>query len=147
MTIDIEADVVSLTAALVDIASVSGDEKPIADAVELALRQLDYLHVERDGNVVLARSDAGRSQRIVLAGHLDTVPIADNVPSRRDGDILHGCGSSDMIGANGPLSPSQGPAYCSMLHKKTSQRCSQYLWSMISLIVSESAFARRHSGL
>ena len=96
MTIDIGADVVSLTAALIDIASVSGDEKPIADAVELALRQLDYLQVERDGNVVLARSEAGRPQRIVLAGHLDTVPIADNVPSRRDGDILHGCGSSDM---------------------------------------------------
>jgi acetylornithine deacetylase/succinyl-diaminopimelate desuccinylase-like protein len=96
VTIDIETDVVSLTAALVDIPSVSGDEKPIADDVELALRQLDYLAVERDGNVVLARTDAGRPQRIILAGHLDTVPIADNVPSRRDGDILHGCGSSDM---------------------------------------------------
>ncbi|HEY5454377.1 MAG TPA: succinyl-diaminopimelate desuccinylase [Acidothermaceae bacterium] len=96
MTIDIETDVASLTAALVDIASVSGNEKPIADDVELALRQLGYLAVERDGNVVLARTDAGRPQRIVLAGHLDTVPIADNVPSRRDGDILHGCGSSDM---------------------------------------------------
>jgi succinyl-diaminopimelate desuccinylase len=96
VTIDIETDVASLTAALVDIASVSGDEKPIADAVELALRDLAYLDVERDGNVVLARTDAGRPQRIVMAGHLDTVPIADNVPSRRDGDILHGCGSSDM---------------------------------------------------
>ncbi len=95
-TLDITTDVVSLTAALVDIASVSGDEEPIADAVELALRELDYLDVERDGNVLLARSYAGRPQRIVLAGHLDTVPIADNVPSRRDGDILHGCGSSDM---------------------------------------------------
>jgi succinyl-diaminopimelate desuccinylase len=94
--LDIQADVASLTAALVDVASVSGDEQPIADAVESALRRLDYLDVERDGNVVLARSDAGRPQRIVLAGHLDTVPIADNVPSRRDGDILHGCGSSDM---------------------------------------------------
>jgi succinyl-diaminopimelate desuccinylase len=96
VTLDIEADVASLTAALVDIASVSGDEKPIADAVERALRDLGYLAVERDGNVVLARTDVGRPQRIVLAGHLDTVPIADNVPSRRDGDILHGCGSSDM---------------------------------------------------
>jgi succinyl-diaminopimelate desuccinylase len=95
-TLNIETDVASLTAALVDVASVSGDETPIADAVESALRQLDYLDVERDGNVVLARSDAGRPQRIVLAGHLDTVPIADNVPSRREGDILHGCGSSDM---------------------------------------------------
>jgi len=96
VAIDIGTDVVSLTAALVDIASVSGDEKPIADDVELALRQLGYLAVERDGNVVVARTDAGRPQRIVMAGHLDTVPIADNVPSRRDGDLLHGCGSSDM---------------------------------------------------
>src|ERR1019366_10489879 len=95
-TLDIKTDVVSLTAALVDIASVSGDEEPIADAVELALRELEYLDVERDGNVVLARSDAGRPQRIVLAGHLDTVPIADNVPSRRGGGIPPGCGSGGM---------------------------------------------------
>ena len=96
MTLDITADVVTLTAALVDIASVSGDEQAIADDVEAALRSLDYLDVERVGNVVLARTDFGRPQRIVLAGHLDTVPIADNVPSHRDGDMLYGCGSSDM---------------------------------------------------
>jgi len=87
---------VTLTAALVDIASVSGDEQVIADDVEAALRSLDYLEVERDGNVVLARTNLGRTRRIVLAGHLDTVPIADNVPSRRDGDWLYGCGTSDM---------------------------------------------------
>ena len=96
MPLDIESDAGLLTAALVDIVSVSGDESLIADAVQSALRQLDYLDVERDGNVVVARAHAGCAQRIVLAGHLDTVPIADNVPSRRDGDILHGCGSSDM---------------------------------------------------
>ena len=63
MTLDgvglsIETDVASLTAALVDMASVSGNEQPIADAVESALRELDYLDVERDGNVVLARTDS-----------------------------------------------------------------------------------------
>ena len=96
MALDIDTDVASLTAALVDVPSVSGNEAEIADAVELALRSLDYLDVERDGNVVIARTDTGAAQRIVLAGHLDTVPIAANVPSRRDETILHGCGTSDM---------------------------------------------------
>jgi succinyl-diaminopimelate desuccinylase len=94
--LDLEMDAASLTAALVDVPSVSGDEKAIADEVELALRDLGYLDVERDGNVVIARTDLGRTSRIVLAGHLDTVPIADNVPSRRAGDLIYGCGSSDM---------------------------------------------------
>ena len=52
--------------------------------------------MERLGNVVLARTDLGRPTRVLLAGHIDTVPIADNVPSRLDGDTLHGCGTTDM---------------------------------------------------
>jgi succinyl-diaminopimelate desuccinylase len=96
MLLDIDGDPASLTAALVDTRSESGQERVIADDVEQALRAKTDLHVERDGNVVLARTELGRPHRIVLAGHLDTVPIADNVPSRRDGDLLHGCGSSDM---------------------------------------------------
>jgi succinyl-diaminopimelate desuccinylase len=63
--------------------------------VEQALRRTP-LEVQRDGNVVVARSHLGRQQRVLIAGHLDTVPIADNVPSRRDGDRLFGCGTSDM---------------------------------------------------
>jgi succinyl-diaminopimelate desuccinylase len=60
------------------------------------LRSLDQLSVERDGNVVIARTDTGLPYRVVLAGHLDTVPIADNVPARSDGGRLFGCGTSDM---------------------------------------------------
>ncbi|HEY7048680.1 MAG TPA: succinyl-diaminopimelate desuccinylase [Jatrophihabitantaceae bacterium] len=86
----------ALTAALVDVPSESGDETPLADLVEAALRRYPDLNVERDGNVVLARTTLGRDQRVALAGHLDTVPIADNVPSRREGDRLFGCGTSDM---------------------------------------------------
>jgi succinyl-diaminopimelate desuccinylase len=93
--LELSADAARLTAALVDVESVSGDEAHLADLVEQALRELP-LAVERDGNVVLARTDRGRGRRVVLAGHLDTVPIAGNVPSRLDGDVLHGCGTTDM---------------------------------------------------
>lgn len=94
--LDLSADVLTLTRALVDTPSVSGSEGPLADAVEAALRALGGLEVERIGDAVLARTNLGRPTRVVLAGHLDTVPIAGNVPSRLDGDRLHGCGTSDM---------------------------------------------------
>lgn len=96
IALDLAGDPAELTAALVDIPSVSGSEVVIADAVEAALRRLPHLRVQRVGQSVLARTDLGRPSRILLAGHLDTVPIADNVPSRRDGDVLHGCGTTDM---------------------------------------------------
>ena len=88
-------DPVALTAQLVDVESVSGDERRLADLVEEALR-LPHLTVTRMGNNVVARTTQDRERRVLLAGHLDTVPIADNVPSRRDGDVLWGCGTSDM---------------------------------------------------
>ena len=94
--LDLRADPVDLTAALVDVNSVSGGEGPLADAVERSLRALPHLRVVRDGDAVVAFTDLGRPRRIVLAGHLDTVPIVDNVPSRRDGERMHGCGTSDM---------------------------------------------------
>ena len=98
--LDLTADVLSLTRALVDAPSVSGSEGPLADAVETALRGLGGLEVERVGDTVLARTNLDRPSRVVLAGHLDTVPIADNVPSElREADglqRLYGCGTSDM---------------------------------------------------
>ncbi len=94
--LDLSSDAGSLTGALVDVPSVSGGEAELADLVEAALRGYPALVVERDGNVVLARTELGRAQRVVLAGHLDTVPTADNVPSRVEGGVLYGCGSADM---------------------------------------------------
>jgi succinyl-diaminopimelate desuccinylase len=99
-TIDLSTDVVSLTRQLVDIESVSLDEQRITDAVEQALRSLGHLEVVRQGNTVVARTDLGRSERVVVAGHLDTVPVNDNLPSRLADGVLHGLGTCDMKGGD-----------------------------------------------
>ncbi|HEX4792060.1 MAG TPA: succinyl-diaminopimelate desuccinylase [Actinospica sp.] len=96
LELDLSLDPAALTAALVDTPSVSGQEKELADAVERALRALPRLRVDRHGNNLVARTGFGLPERVLLAGHLDTVPIADNVPSKVEGGRLHGCGSSDM---------------------------------------------------
>jgi succinyl-diaminopimelate desuccinylase len=97
VALDLRADPIELTAALVDIPSESRHEQRIADEVEAALRaQAGGYEVIRNGDAVLARTSFGRPSRVLLAGHLDTVPAADNVPSRRVGDEMFGCGTSDM---------------------------------------------------
>ncbi|MDH2415013.1 succinyl-diaminopimelate desuccinylase [Nocardioides sp. CER19] len=98
--LDLTTDVVTLTQRLVDIESVSGDEGPIADAVEGALRALPHLTVERFGHTIVARTTYGLSERVVLAGHLDTVPVNENLPGRLEDGILHGLGSCDMKGGD-----------------------------------------------
>ena len=79
-------EISELAARLVDIPSVSGNEREIADFVEDRLRANPRLEVLRDGDSVLARTNLGRPGRVILAGHLDTVPIAANVPGRFIGD-------------------------------------------------------------
>jgi succinyl-diaminopimelate desuccinylase len=98
--LDLAADVVTLTAQLVDLESVSHHEQAIADAVEAALRPLTHLSVTRHGHTVVARTELGRAERVVVAGHLDTVPFNDNLPSRNDGTRLHGLGACDMKGGD-----------------------------------------------
>ncbi|OBY32241.1 succinyl-diaminopimelate desuccinylase [Mycolicibacter kumamotonensis] len=99
--LDLRSDPIELTAALVDIPSESRHEARIADEVEAALQaQTSGFEIVRDGDAVLARTNLGRPTRVLLAGHLDTVPAAGNLPSRRtsgpEGDVLHGCGTVDM---------------------------------------------------
>jgi len=96
--LDLSADVIALTAALVDIESVSRNEQVIADAVETALAGLDHLEVVRDGHTLVARTRLGRPERVLIGGHLDTVPLNANLPSHVDDDLLYGLGSCDMKG-------------------------------------------------
>jgi succinyl-diaminopimelate desuccinylase len=98
--LDLNADAVTLTEQLVNIESVSRNEEAIADAVEGALSPLAHLEVTRLGNTVVARTDLGRGERVVIAGHLDTVPLNDNLPARREGGLLHGLGTCDMKGGD-----------------------------------------------
>jgi succinyl-diaminopimelate desuccinylase len=102
--LDLGADVGALTAALCDIESVSGDEGRLADAIEASLRGLGHLRVMRDGDAIVARTSLGRAERVVLAGHIDTVPLAGtpNLPTWLSGSgeqaALHGRGTVDMKG-------------------------------------------------
>ncbi|HEX3650220.1 MAG TPA: succinyl-diaminopimelate desuccinylase [Pseudonocardiaceae bacterium] len=108
MRLDLTSDPVELTATLVDLPSVSGAEAAIADAVATALGDYaPHLELTRSGNAVLARTNLGLPSRVVFAGHLDTVPINDNLPHHRTGSgddlVLHGCGSVDMKGGDAVL--------------------------------------------
>ena len=92
------ADLLAATAELVAIPSLSQDERALADHVETVLRRSSWLEVARVGDNVVARTELGRAGRVVLAGHLDTVPPKGNEVPRTEGDVLWGLGSTDMKG-------------------------------------------------
>lgn len=102
--LDLRGDLVALFRAVCDVPSVSGDERVLADAVEAALRAVGHLEVVRDGDTVVARTTLGRERRVVVAGHLDTVPLTvpPNLPTRVVGEGAHaevwGRGTVDMKG-------------------------------------------------
>jgi len=98
MALDLTTDVVALTEALVNIESVSQNERAITDAIEAALQNSPHLRLTRIGNSLVARTELGRAERVVIAGHVDTVPLNDNLPARNDGTLLHGLGTCDMKG-------------------------------------------------
>jgi succinyl-diaminopimelate desuccinylase len=96
--LDLAASSVELTKALCDIESVSGNEGRIADAIAASLKGLAHLEVIRDADAIVARTNLGRDRRVVIAGHIDTVPVNANLPVRVEGDYLVGRGTVDMKG-------------------------------------------------
>lgn len=98
--LNLEADVVELTRDICDIESVSGNETALANAIEAALRKYSHLEVIRDGDAIVARTNLGRPSRVVIAGHIDTVPVAGNLPvqmlSMEREQVLYGRGTVDM---------------------------------------------------
>ncbi len=96
--LDPHQDIADLTAALVDIESVSGNEQSITDAIEQALTPVPWLELWRHSHSLVARTTLGRDERVVIAGHVDTVPVNANLPARIEDDALHGLGSCDMKG-------------------------------------------------
>ncbi|MDP9072589.1 MAG: succinyl-diaminopimelate desuccinylase [Actinomycetota bacterium] len=89
-------DLLARTAELIDIPSVSHNERALADHVEQVLLRVPWLTVDRVEDNVVARTNLARAQRIVLAGHLDTVPANGNERARVAGDVLWGLGAADM---------------------------------------------------
>jgi succinyl-diaminopimelate desuccinylase len=100
LSLNTDADVVELTRVICDIESVSGNETALADAIEAALSGFAHLEVLRDGDAIVARTNLGRGKRVVIAGHIDTVPVADNLPVKflqfEREQVLWGRGTVDM---------------------------------------------------
>lgn len=104
------SDPAELTGRLCAVESVSGNETALADAVVDVLERISAgpgpdLEILRDGDTIIARTNQGLAERIVVAGHLDTVPVEDNLPPVRthmsgenypDDEVIWGRGACDM---------------------------------------------------
>ncbi|WP_106814318.1 succinyl-diaminopimelate desuccinylase [Microbacterium timonense] len=99
-TLDLSVSSADLTRTICDIPSVSGEEQSLADAIFSALADCAHLDLYRDGDTIVARTHLGRAQRAVIAGHIDTVPINGNVPTRdievEGAPFIWGRGTVDM---------------------------------------------------
>jgi succinyl-diaminopimelate desuccinylase len=102
VTLDLSASSAELTRQLCDINSVSDNEKSLADAIETALASCAHLEIVRDGDTIAARTSLGLQRRVIIAGHIDTVPVNKNLPTRFEtvdgAEYLWGRGTVDMKG-------------------------------------------------
>ena len=84
------------TGRLVAIPSVSFNEQAIADELHEQLSHHSHLEIERLGDNIVASTRLSRRQRVILAGHLDTVP--GEVAVSIENDRVTGLGAADMKG-------------------------------------------------
>lgn len=102
---------------IMEVYSVSDEEGPLTDQVEAFLKAQSHLTVRRHGDTIVASTNLGRDRRVILCGHLDTVPVIDNFPPRwlEPGDpliradvaqehpgerVMWGRGATDMKGSD-----------------------------------------------
>ena len=93
---NINQELSKLTLDLVNISSVSKDEKSIADSIAEALKKIGHLKITRVNNSIVAQTNFGNKQRVVIAGHIDTVPANNNFPGKINNSEVIGLGSVDM---------------------------------------------------
>lgn len=90
-------DPVALAQRFVDIPSVTGDEKRMAEAAADSLREIGF-RVQLDPAAPERPNVLGllEAPRVLLCTHLDTVP--PHFPARQDGEWLYGRGACDTKG-------------------------------------------------
>jgi len=100
--LDPSQTLVELTMAICDIESVSSNEAKLADEIQRVLSTASHLSLTRDGNALIARTNLDRDTRVIIAGHIDTVPVANNLPTElhhfEREQVIFGRGSVDMKG-------------------------------------------------
>jgi succinyl-diaminopimelate desuccinylase len=131
VVLDLSASSIDVTRQLCDVPSVSGDETPLADAIVAALSGSTHLEFFRDGDTIVARTNLGRAQRVVIAGHIDTVPINDNVPTRfeaADGAALDAGGPDDFLWGRGTVDMKAGVAVQLVLARQIAEPVVDVTW-------------------
>lgn len=108
--------------AICDIESVSGNEKELADAIEETLKSFPHLSVVRDGNAVVASTNSG-NDRVIIAGHIDTVPVANNLPTQ-----LHHFEREQAIVGRGTVDMKAGVAVMLKLATELTEPKSDVTW-------------------
>ena len=104
--LDLGATSIDITRQICDIESVSGNERVIADAIEAALAGAGHLTITRHEDAIVARTNLGRDKRVVIAGHIDTVPLNNNLPTRYE--MIDGIERSDRSALQEELACERG---------------------------------------